>query len=125
MAKYFYLDESPLYTDKYLIRMNHDMFLFPNGTKGSYNLMAARLLNLSYADYLRYARDRLGAEIIGKNAKYPVAYFTLNTEAQALVKLLNARMDYVMDEQKYPFEYKVNGEGKVERIPFHGEDNEN
>ncbi len=86
---------------------------------------AGRLSNLVYCYYLAYAGGRFGAEIIGKNAKYPVAYFTLNTEAQALVKLLNARMDYVMDEQKYPFEYKVNSEGEVERTPFHGEDNEN
>lgn len=117
MEKYFYLDTSPLYTNKYVVRMDHSKFLFPNGTKGSYDVFIARLLNLTYADYLRYARDRLGAELVGKKSKYVVAYFDLNETTRAFVSLLNKRMEYVMDEQKFPYTYKEE-DGNVDRIPF-------
>ena len=50
MEKYFYLEESPIYKNKYIIRLNHDKFLFPTGTSGSYNILVARVWNLSYAD---------------------------------------------------------------------------
>ena len=78
MEKYFYLEESPIYKNKYIIRLNHDKFLFPTGTSGSYNVFIARVLNLSYADYLRYSRDRLGAELIGKQSRYVMAYYDKN-----------------------------------------------
>lgn len=70
--RFFYLDESPYYTSKYVIRMNHSKFPFPHGADGSYNLIAARLLGLSYASYLRFARDVLGAEIVGKRHRFPL-----------------------------------------------------
>lgn len=117
MGKYFYLEESPIYKNKNLIRAYIDKLPFPNGTNGSYNVLEARVMNLSYAEYLRYARDRLGAELIGKNHKYVIPYFDLNETTQMFVKLLNKRMDYIMNEQEYPFNYKEE-DGKVSRIPF-------
>lgn len=117
MEKYFYLDTSPLYKNKYIIRMNHDKFLFPNGTKGSYDVFIARLLNLTYADYLRYVRDRIGAELVGKKSKYICTYYDLNETTKAFVALLNKRMEYIMNEQKFPYTYKEE-DGNVERIPF-------
>ena len=118
MEKCFYFDESPIYTNKYILRLNYDKFLFPTGTKGSFNVMPARVLSLSYADYLRYARDRLGAELIGKGTRYVMPYFDRNETTDAFVRLLNKRMEYVMQEQEFPFEYKEVEEGKIERIPF-------
>ena len=117
MRKFFYFDESPIYKDKYLIRLNFDLFLFPKGTRGSFNVFPARVLNLPYADYLRYARDRLGAELIGKNTKYVIPYFDRNETTDALIRLLNKRMEYIMNEHEYPFEYKEE-DGGVKRIPF-------
>ena len=75
MKQYFYLDESPMYKEKLLLRMNHDLFKFPKGTSGSYAVFVSRVLGLSYPDYLRFARDILGAEIIGKHKKYPICFF--------------------------------------------------
>lgn len=118
MKKYFYLDESPFYKNKYTIRLNHDLFLFPTGTTGSFNVFIARLLNLSYADYLRYARDRLGAELIGKNTRYVMAYYNNDTSTSAFIKLLNTRMEYIMHEHEFPFEYSEDENGNVQRIPF-------
>lgn len=118
MKKYFYLEESPVYKNKYIIRMNHEFFLFPNGISGSYNVFIARLLNLSYADYLRYSRDRLGAELIGKNTRYIIPYYENNAETRALIKLLNTRMEYIMHEHEFPFSYMEDKDGNVLRTPL-------
>ena len=117
MEKYFYLDTSPVYTNKYIIRVNIDDLPFPKGTSGSYNVLAARVLNLTYAEYLRYVRDRLGAELVGKRSKYVTPYFDRNEATLELVKLLNKRMEYIMNERKFPYNYKEE-DGNVERIPF-------
>ena len=118
MEKYFFLDESPYYKGKYVIRINLEEMPFKNGTRGSYTLLIPRILNLSYTDYLRYARDRLGADLVGKNARYVVAYFDNNKEARALVRLLNSRMEYIMNERANPYDYKVNEDGTIERTPI-------
>ena len=124
MEKYFYLEESPIYKNKYIIRLNHDKLLFPTGTSGSYNVFIARVLNLSYADYLRYSRDRLGAELIGKQSRYVVAYYDKNQTTEAFVKLLNKRMEYIMHEHSFPYEYKEEN-GEVKRIPFEQNNEDN
>lgn len=118
MSKFFYFDESPIYTNKYILRLDIDNFLFPKGTNGSFNVFPARVLNLSYADYLRYVRDRLGAELVGKGTKYVVPYFDRNETTDAFVKLLNKRMEYIMEEHRHPYDYKEVEEGKIEIIPF-------
>lgn len=117
MEKYFYLDVSPIYTNKYILRPNIANLPFPKGTSGSYSVLVSRVLNLSYADYLRYARDRLGAELVGKKSKYVIAYFDRNEITNEFVKLLNKRMEYIMNEQKFPYNYKEE-DGNIERIPF-------
>lgn len=92
--KYFYLEESPYHPGKYKVSMNFDEF--PGiRTIGSYNLLPARLLGLSYAEYLRYCRDIYKAEIIGKKNMYPVAYFKDNIAAGDLIKMLNDRMSQI------------------------------
>ena len=92
--RYFYAEESPYQPGKYTVRLNFDAL--PNmTTTGSYNLLPARLLGLSYADYLRFCRDELGAEIIGKKSMYPVAYFPNKTSAEGLIQNLNTRMAIV------------------------------
>ena len=124
MEKYFYLEESPIYKNKYIIRLNHDKFLFPTGTSGSYNVFIARVLNLSYADYLRYSRDRLGAELVGKQSRYVVAYYDKNQTTEAFIKLLNKRMEYIMNEHNFPYEYKEEN-GEIKRIPFKNNNEDN
>jgi len=101
MRKVFYLDESPHNPGKYMIRVNIDLIPFTT-TIGSLNLLPARLLNLSYAQYLRFCRDIVGAEIHGKNCLYPVAYFYRDPLSDQLVKLLNARTELVLWEDEHP-----------------------
>ena len=122
--EFFYLDESPIYQGKYLIRLKSEKLLFPNGTNGSYNVFISRVLNLTYPDYLRYARDRLGAELIGKNNKYVIAYFERTKEVNLFIRLINKRVKYLMLEHKCPYDIIKEEDGTIKKIPFvRNEDN--
>jgi hypothetical protein len=89
--KYFKIDESPANPGKFIIRPILEKLPMIN-TSGSYNILMARVMNLTYASYLRMCRDLYGADIIGKGAKYPVAYFCSQAQAKELVKELDKRV---------------------------------
>lgn len=118
MEKYFYLEESPYLPTYCMLYSNIDKMPFPNGTKGSYNLLPARVLGLDYADFLRFARDVLEAKIMGKGERYPRAYFRKTPEVLQMVKLLNKRMELIMNLRAKPYELKkqVNGDIVKEEI---------
>ena len=99
--KVFYRDESASYPGKYLIKADLDAFCLKY-TEGSYNIIQARLMGLTYAQYLRMCRDCFGAEIIGKNSNYPVAYFTRGEQLEMLLAQLNARANLVIWEREHP-----------------------
>ena len=100
-VEYFTLEESMSRPGKYTLRINFDK-LPPMTTEGSYNILPARLLNLTYAQYLRFCRDIVGGEIGGKRTVYPVAYFTKSMTTNAFVRLLNGRMNLVIWEREHP-----------------------
>lgn len=95
---YYIIDESPIQNGKYMLRPNYPLLPL-NGTKGSYNVLGARIMNLSYSDFLRMCRDLYGAEIIGKNKMYPIAYFPNYKSAQPLVDELNRRIKILLKER--------------------------
>ena len=99
--KVFFREESASYPGKYIIRVDLDKFHL-NHTEGSYNVICARLMGLTYAQYLRMCRDCFGAEIIGKGSMYPVAYFKLSEKLIDLVESLNARANLVLWEREHP-----------------------
>jgi hypothetical protein len=99
--KVFYRDESASYPGKYMIRADLEKF-YLNYTEGSYNVIQARLMGLTYAQYLRMCRDCFGAEIIGKGSTYPVPYFKLSKELNDLIEQLNARANLVLWEREHP-----------------------
>ena len=101
-VEYFVLEESPSRPGKYTIRLDFDKFLSKLSTSGSFNLLPARLLNLSYAQYLRFCRDIIGGEITGKNTIYPVVHFSKTMTTNAFVRLLNSRMNLVVWEREHP-----------------------
>lgn len=101
-VEYFTLEESPYRPGKYTIRINFDKFPSQLSTTGSFNLLPARLLNLSYAQYLRFCRDIVGGEIVGKKSAYPIAYFDKTMTTNAFVRLLNSRMNLVIWEREHP-----------------------
>ena len=60
---------------------------------GSYNVLGARLLGLSFPDYLRYLRAN-GAELHGKTG-YSYATFEDKAKCQSICTLLNKEWDRV------------------------------
>lgn len=99
--KYFKLEEMPTQPGKYMITIDYSQApeLY---TKGSFNILPARLMGLSYANYLRFCRDLFDAEIIGKRNLYPIAVFQKNEGSLALLQLLNNRMSLVLWERDHP-----------------------
>ena len=69
--KCFERGEAAAYPGKYVIRPIHENFHL-DSTEGSFNVICARLMGLTYPEYLRMCRDCFGAEIIGKGSMYPV-----------------------------------------------------
>ena len=100
-VKCFEREESASYPGKYIIRPNHDNFHL-DYTEGSFNVICARLMGLTYPEYLRMCRDCFGAEIIGKGSMYPVAYFKLSKELNDLIENLNVRANLVLWEREHP-----------------------
>ena len=99
--KIFYKDESATQPGKYMIRADLDKFYLLS-TEGSYNIIGARLMGLTYAQYLRMCRDEFGAEIIGKGEKYPYPVFKLSKGLKDLIDQLNARANLVLWEREHP-----------------------
>lgn len=91
----FEIEESSYNSGKFMICPVHENF-FLKYTEGSYNIICARLMNLSYAQYLRFCRDMCGATIVGKGHKYPIAYFPRGERVQALCRLLNTRANLIL-----------------------------
>ena len=100
-VKVFYRDESASYPGKYMIRADLEKFHL-NYAEGSYNIIGARLMGLTYAEYLRMCRDIYGAEIIGKGNMYPYPVFKLSKELEDLIEQLNARANLVLWEREHP-----------------------
>ena len=100
-VKVFYRDESATHPDKYMVRADLDKF-YLYSTDGTFNVIGARLMGLTYAQYLRMCRDIYGAEIIGKGSKYPYPIFKLSKGLEDLIEQLNARANMVLWEREHP-----------------------
>lgn len=99
--KCFIRDESASQPGKYIIRPIHENF-YLDSTEGSFNVICARVMGLTYAQYLRMCRDVYDAEIIGKGSKYPVAYFNYTEKLNSLIEQLNARANLILWERDHP-----------------------
>ena len=100
-VKVFYRDESATQPGKYMVRADFEKFHL-NFTEGSYNIIGARLMGLTYANYLRMCRDVYGAEIVGKGSNYPYPIFKLSQGLMDLIEELNARANLVLWEREHP-----------------------
>lgn len=100
MKKYFQLEEATSSPHKFLIMPVHDNLkkFFKTPVIGRYGVLPARIMNLSYAQYCRFCRDVLGAELVGKNCKYLFILFQKTEEVQMFVRLLNKRMEFLEKE---------------------------
>jgi hypothetical protein len=93
----FSLEESATRPGKYILVPNWDA-LHIEQTEGSGAVMGARLMGLTFAQYLRFCRDICHAEVVGKGRLYPKVYFDKNEETVSFVKLLNGRATLVLDD---------------------------
>lgn len=72
--------------DKYMVSLkDYEGFALYFG--GSFNILPARILNLSYPDYLRLCRGQFGADLCGKQG-YSYPLFT-KENGDRLIKILN------------------------------------
>lgn len=113
--KVFYRDECPNQPGKYMIRADLDKFHLEY-TEGSFNIIGARLMGLTYAQYLRMCRDEFGAEIIGKGSYYPYPIFKLSQGLNDLIDQLNARANLVLWEREHP-DFEEHAEYVKEKNP--------
>jgi hypothetical protein len=114
-VKCFIRDESASHPGKWIVRPVHENFRL-DSTAGSFNVICARLVGLTYAQYLRMCRDCFGAEIIGKGSTYPVAYFKRSAELDALIDFLNAQASVVLWEREHP-DYEEHAQYVKEKNP--------
>jgi hypothetical protein len=95
---YFSLEESPYQPGYNTIDISEEK-IHIGPTSGSRNVFMARLMNLSWANFLRLCRDKYGAKLIGKNCIYVVPYFPVNEDGgRRLCRELNARMAQVFSD---------------------------
>ncbi len=95
MNVYFVLDETPLNRKNYMLRPNFDNEEIEwTGLQGSWNVLPARVLGISYDTYLRFCRDELGARIVGKEGRYPYPYFQMNQATKDFLVFLNKNCQF-------------------------------
>lgn len=118
MGKYFIKEKSPSHNKYYIKPVLENLHM--SDLKGSANIMMARVMGLTYADYLRFCRDEFNAIIEGKNNLYPVAYFDFSEGLDVLLKLLNKRAQYLCRRRETPWEI-IEEEDKLIKIFDNGE----
>lgn len=70
------------------VSMSEIPFLDEGCTKGSYNVLAARLLGFTYAEYLKYCAAKHNG-IIRKSSGYPYCIFKNKSNCASVCELLN------------------------------------
>ncbi len=99
VMKIFSKDKIPG-TNLYRINIDSDKMLI-SGTKGSFNVICARLYGLSYANYLRMCRDWYGAQLVGKGSLYVVPRFKDSKLFDSLIEDLNKRAELVLWDREH------------------------
>lgn len=93
---YYNVDQSP-YSKKgeYFIQLKEVATKYFVPMKGSFSVLNARLLGLSFPQYLRYISATYNARIIGKSI-YPIIYFENEQDAKNLANELDKRLLFVL-----------------------------
>lgn len=119
MTNYFAFEEAD--ANRFLLKCNPEIIpMFTAQIHGAPATLASRLLGLSFPQYLRYCRDILEAEVIGRKKLYPVVYFKKTPAATQLVKLLNSRMELLVSEYEKPYTFVRNEDNSISKIDFNG-----
>lgn len=102
MKEYFILEETPYNINNYVLKPNYELFQIKYIGKGSYNVLPARVCELSYPQFLRMCRDCYGANIVGKGQLYPTPYFSKKNLSltNKLITYLNTLMTMRAGEKR-------------------------
>lgn len=73
---------------EYMVRLEDSMYELMGKQSGSFNILAARLLDFTYPDYLRYVRQNHNAVLKGKRG-YSYAIYKDKKDCTDVVTLLN------------------------------------
>ena len=97
---YFTIIESARKKNHYMICGTQKLFDYIGVCKGSYQVIQARVMGLSYADYLRYLRDFHGAILMDTHKWYPAAYFKNKEDTYKILHLLNTLTREIINARK-------------------------
>lgn len=89
----FFLDECPWELDTYIISNNFDQIEMPM-IHTSYQLLQARLVNMTYKEYLDFCKYSLGAKVMKQpKQKWASVYFKKTSDVEKFIKILNDKFD--------------------------------
>jgi hypothetical protein len=101
-AKQYFVIREATSPSEFIIAPNHDELPaeWTTNCSGSYGVAAARILGLSYPDYLRFLMQMFPKDVTirGKGSLYPVDYWKKYKMMYTFVRLLNAKMGLAMGE---------------------------
>ena len=83
----------------------------------SLQIFPARLLGLSYPQYLKTCIEDLNAEIVLKDT-VPIPIFEKNKLSELFTRILNARLGYIVFEKNHPYDIVENEDGVLVKVPF-------
>lgn len=89
----FFLDQIPWSEDEYIISNHFDEIEMPM-IKTSYQLLQARLVDMTYKEYIDFCRDSLGAKVMKKpNQKWTSIYFEDTAKVRKFIEILNKKFE--------------------------------
>lgn len=97
------------FTRLIIVPLDYDAFPMNIKNGGSYNVAPARVLGLTYAEYLRFAREMFPevVTIEGKGNYFPLLYWKRGAELNLFIKLLDARLNLALTEMDYDDDRKT------------------
>ena len=85
----------PTTNGSYMVGIDCDV-LYNHCSEGSYNIVGARVLGLSYPQYLRFLRDEFGAKLKGK-VGYSYAIWENEEDCKKAVNEINSHWKKIKD----------------------------
>lgn len=91
--KAFFLESCPWDLDTYVISNNFDQIVMPM-INTSYQLLQARLVGMTYQEYLDFCKYSLGAKVIKRpNQRWAFIHFKDTSDTKKFVEILNNKFD--------------------------------
>ena len=90
--KYFKVDKMmSSIKDEYGVWMKEEEQMIYYPIQGSFLVLFARIMGLSYPDFLRFVRDTYNARLSGKGHKYISFYFPTKQDAENFANMIDNR----------------------------------